>query len=256
METLFTGKSRIFLPYVDSTNSYAMQLLKNVNPPEGTIVYTHEQRQGRGQRENSWNTLPGRHLTASVIYRPNFLKPDLLHFLMMAAALAAHDTLSDYLESSHYDIKIKWPNDLLVNDRKIAGILIENNLAPARVQWSVLGFGMNVNEAAMELPSATSLQALTGTTYVVEQIMDRLCGHLEKHYLLLRNSKLEQVREVYLSRFYGLHERRYFYKEGQTHEFLVEGVSEEGLLLLQTPTGDRLKAGVKEYTWGPRIESE
>lgn len=250
METLFTGKSRIFLPYVDSTNSYAMQLLKNVNPPEGTVVYTHEQRQGRGQRESVWITQPGRHLTASVIYRPNFLKPDGLHFLMMAAALAAHDTLAEYLQSSQYDIKIKWPNDILVNDRKIAGILIENNLAPSRIQWSVLGFGINVNEPEMGLETATSLQQLTGTTYAVDGLMDCLCAQLEKYYLLLRAGKYEQLRIAYMAHFYGLHQRRSFYKEGHTFVYTVEGISEEGQLLLLNEQGETVIAGVKEYVWG------
>lgn len=253
METLFTGKSRIFLPFVDSTNSYAMQLLKNVNPPEGTVVYTHEQRQGRGQRENVWITPPGRHLTASIIYRPNFLKPDWLHYLMMVAAVAAHDTLSDYLQNGQYDIKVKWPNDILVNERKIAGILIENNLTPGRIQWSVLGFGINVNELEMPLPNATSLQQLTGTTHALNEVMDRLCVQLEKHYLLLRAGKHEQLREAYLSRFYGLHQRRVFYKAGVAFVYTVEGISEEGHLVLLTDRGERVLAGIKDYAWGDPV---
>lgn len=255
METLFTGKSRIFLPYTDSTNSYAMQLLKNVNPAEGTVVFTHDQRNGRGQRENTWTARPMRHITASFIFRPNFLSPENLHLLMMVAALGVHDTLAQYLQNSQYDIKIKWPNDILVNNQKIAGILIENNLAPGRVQWSVVGIGINVNETIMEPPTATSLKALTGITTPLDQILNVLCERLERYYLLLRAGKYQQLKQLYLSQFYALGQTRFFYKDNQTFKFKIEGISENGQLWLKTELGNDVYAGVKEYSWGERVDT-
>jgi len=254
METLFTGKSRIFLPYTDSTNSYAMQLLKNVNPAEGTVVFTSDQRNGRGQRDNTWTARPMRHITASFIFRPNFLATDALHGLMMVAALGTHDTLTHYLQNSQYDIKIKWPNDILVNNRKIAGILIENNVTPSRIQWSVVGIGINVNEADMGLDTATSIQALTGLTTPLDVLLNVLCERLEKYYLMLRANKLDQLKQLYLSHFYEIGKTRIFYKDNQSFKFTIKGISADGLLWLQTEAEQDVYAGVKEYAWGEKVD--
>ena len=126
METLFIGKSLLFLHEVESTNTYAMNLLRNVNPIEGTLVYTDFQTNGKGQRGATWTSEIGQNITASVILKPRFLGYDKTFYLSKISALAVYDVLTEILPISQYDIKIKWPNDILVNKKKIAGILIEN----------------------------------------------------------------------------------------------------------------------------------
>ena len=127
METLFIGKNLLFLHDVESTNTYAMNLLRNVNVIEGTVIHTDNQTNGRGQRGALWTSNIAQNITSSIILKPTFLPIDNTFYLSKISALAVYDVLTDILPNSQYDTKIKWPNDILVNQQKIAGILIENN---------------------------------------------------------------------------------------------------------------------------------
>src|SRR4051812_18760955 len=150
METLFIGKNILFLPETDSTNSYAIELLKNVNPPDGTVVHTARQLRGKGQRGAAWTTEPVSNLTISIIVKPAFLSLANQYFLYIVSALAVHDTTAEFLAPRQFDIKIKWPNDILVNRKKIAGILIENRITGNLINASVIGIGINVNQASFD----------------------------------------------------------------------------------------------------------
>lgn len=146
METLFIGKNLLFLHEVESTNTYAMNLLRNVNSIEGTVVYTDNQTKGKGQRGALWASKIAQNITASIILKPYFLSIGNTFYLSKISALAVYDVLADILPSGQYDIKIKWPNDILVNQNKISGILIENNFTSTNIQHSVIGIGLNVNQ--------------------------------------------------------------------------------------------------------------
>ena|SRR6218665_2118077 len=250
METLFVGRNTIFLPEINSTNSYAIHMLKNVNLPEGTVVHTAHQTQGRGQRGNGWEARPGSNVTASIILKPGFLPMQKHFFLYQVMALAVYDTLAEMLDRSQFDIKIKWPNDMMVNGKKVAGILIENNILNNQLAWSVAGVGINVNQPAFGPGiSATSLSLLTGSELDVKQVLDGLCTAVEKYYLALKNSRYAWIQQRYLDRLFGLNTWRDFETAGGLKKLLVGGVSETGLLLLQTEEGSHIEADVKEVKW-------
>lgn len=251
METLFIGKSTIFLSETASTNSYAVDLLKNTNPPEGTMIHTAKQTQGKGQRGSVWNSEPTSNLTVSFILKPSFLDIQNQFFLYQISALACYDTMAELLSDSHFDIKIKWPNDILVNKKKIAGILIENNVLNGRISWSVVGIGINVNQTKFgENIQATSLKLLQNEkAFEVSQVLKLLCGHLEKYYLALKNNKVDFIKENYLTHFFGLNSFLDFEVKGETRSFLVKGVGEKGLLLLEDNNGKVLEADVKDMKW-------
>jgi len=250
METLFIGKNIIFLPEMDSTNSYATHLLKNVNLHEGTVVLTANQTQGKGQRGASWDAQPERNLTASVILKPGFLSVKNQFFLYEVAALACYDAMAEILDSSQIDIKIKWPNDILVNRKKIAGILIENNILNSQVNWCVTGIGINVNQEIFAAGiQATSLKLITGNNYSVEYVLQLVCKHLEKHYLALMSAKYTTIHSVYLKRLFGLNEYLDFEVQGSVKTLLVKGLGETGLLMLEDETGTEMQVDVKEVKW-------
>lgn len=250
METLFVGTNIIFLPEVDSTNSYAIGLLKNVNLPEGTVVHTAHQTAGRGQRGNVWNTLPHADITASIVLNPVFLPLKKQFFLYQVAALACYDVLAEILNGSHNDIKIKWPNDILVNGKKIAGILIENVVMNGAIARSVVGIGLNI--ARRTFPpgvNATSLEALTGKTFQRDEILRRLCYHLEKNYLFLRSGKSEELCQRYLTRLFAKDEWRDFENGGSPTSYFVKGVDKHGYLLLMDKDGKEHSFDVQEIKW-------
>ncbi len=250
METLFIGRNLIFLPQVNSTNSYAIEMLKNVNPVEGTVVHTADQTNGRGQRGSVWKTEKTSNLTASLIVRPTFLDLKNQHYLYQISALACYDALAELLDSSQFDIKIKWPNDILVNKQKIAGILIENNVANTQLGWSVVGVGINVNQTIFdETFNATSLKVLLDKDIEVDRILKLFCKYFEKHYLELKSNKLSRIEENYLKHFFRLNNWMDFEIDGNLKTMFVQGLSDEGLLWLKNKNDQSSFFDVKDVKW-------
>jgi BirA family biotin operon repressor/biotin-[acetyl-CoA-carboxylase] ligase len=250
METLFIGRNVIFLDYTESTNSYAINMLKNVNLAEGTIIQTSHQTNGRGQRGNAWNSEKSANLTASLIIKPNFLDLKNQYFLYQISALACYDALTEILNKSHFDIKIKWPNDILVNNLKIAGILIENNISNSKINWSIIGFGLNINQINFDDNyKATSLKKLCNESIDITMMLQLFCKHFEKYYLMLKSNKYNQIKENYLNCFFGLNSWMSFETEGNTKQFFIEGINEGGLLQLKAENGSIHYFDVKSIKW-------
>ena len=247
MQTLFIGKKRIFLPQMSSTNSYATDLLKNVNQPEGTLIHTDLQTAGKGQRGAAWLADSGQNLTASIILKPVFLPLHKQFLLYKITALACYDTITELCANSQIDIKIKWPNDILVNFKKVAGILIENNIQHNLLQWSVIGVGINLNQTDFHnLPHASSLKLITKHSINPAYCLDLVCMHLEKYYLSLMNAKFENIRESYLNRLFGTDN---FYPYEINHSVVhlrVRGISAAGLLVLESKAGESIELDVKD----------
>ncbi len=244
------GKKRIFLPEVDSTNSYATKLLKNVKPEEGTLVYTDYQTHGRGQRGMVWSAQQASNLTFSVILKPNFLAVENYYYLYKMAALACYDTLAKIIDNSQFDIKIKWPNDILVNKQKIAGILIENSFAENSLQWSIMGIGMNVNQKLQGAPfNAVSIFDLIGKTTDRNDLMGLCCQSLDKYYALLKLGEFAQINQLYFSRLLGIDEWCTVVLKGKPMRIQVSRVNTDGLLVVRDQNAIEYEADVKDVTW-------
>jgi len=250
METLFIGRNLIYLPEVYSTNSYATELLKKVNVVEGTVIHAANQTKGKGQRGNSWSVEAASNLTASVVLKPNFLELKNQFYLYQITALACYDVMAELLGNSQYDIKIKWPNDILVDGKKIAGILIENVITHSLLNYSVIGVGINVNQTEFyELINAISLKTLKGETFNVKSVLKLLCKHLENYYLKLKNNKLNFICEKYLQHLYGLNCRINFEILGIQKTCLIKGINNSGLLVLADEKGEETSFDLKEIKW-------
>lgn len=250
METLFIGRNIIFLPQVNSTNSYAIEMLKNVNLAEGTVVHAAEQTEGRGQRGSLWKTENTSNLTASLVLKPTFLDLKNQHYLYQISALACYDALAEIIDNSQFDIKIKWPNDIIVNKQKIAGILIENNVSQAQLSWTVIGVGINVNQTIFdEQFNATSLKALLNRDIKVESVLALFCKRFEKHYLLLKSGRFDQIRANYLKHFFRLNNWMDFEINGEIKTMFVQGMSDDGLLWLTDSNQRAHYFDVKQVKW-------
>ena len=250
METLFIGKNAVFLPETESTNSYAINLLKNVNLPEGTIVHTGNQTGGKGQRGSIWKAEPASNLTVSIILKPNFLSLQHQFYLYQIAALACYDTIAELLNTSQFDIKIKWPNDILVDNCKIAGVLIENNLVLNTINWSVIGIGLNINQQNFyNLPKATSVKQIINIETRLDKVLNSVCVNFEKYYLLLKSGKYEQLKSHYLKNLFGLNTLMDFEMKGEHTKMMVKGINQFGLLVLENESGLIIEADVKDVVW-------
>ena len=139
----------------ESTNSFLHEQLMSEKLPEGSVVTADYQTKGRGQRGSSWQSEAGENLLMSIVVYPDFLKASEAFVLSKCIALATCDLLADYSNQ----VRIKWPNDILIEGKKVAGILIENILRGADIYATIAGIGINFNQQVFEvgLNSATSV---------------------------------------------------------------------------------------------------
>lgn len=182
-------------------------MLAKGHATEGAVVVTDEQTRGRGQRGNAWEARPGQNLTFSLVLSPGFLLPRQHFYLNMAVALAVRAAAAEALGNTQgTQVKVKWPNDIFCQDRKIAGILIENTLSGSTMRASVVGIGLNVNQSAFADARAASLHTLTGHTYPLPPLLERLLELLEAHYLMLKEGRTQALAQAYTAHLYQFNE--------------------------------------------------
>ncbi|MEZ4757060.1 MAG: biotin--[acetyl-CoA-carboxylase] ligase [Flavobacteriales bacterium] len=177
------GSQVIELPSVDSTNKYAAESLRLSNLQHGAVILAHEQTGGRGQRGRTWHAAPGLDLTCSVVLRPAALRVDEQFRIAQAAALAVHATVAARVPGT---VRVKWPNDILIDRAKVAGILIQNELAGEHIAWTIIGIGLNVNSTDMD-PShrATGLRLAAGRAFDLREVLSALCAALGEQWELM-----------------------------------------------------------------------
>jgi len=249
MCSLFIGNSIITLENIDSTNNYAAELLKNTSTVEGTVVFAHEQFAGKGQRGNTWQSEKGKNLTFSILLFPKHIAADEQFLLNKAIALGIYDFLKNELEEQTA-IKIKWPNDILVDNKKIAGILIENSLRNNTIQSSIVGIGFNLNQVFFEnIPQAISLQQFTKKSYEVMDTLKTLCQFMEYRYLQLKTKYLQKINGDYLEALYRLNESHHFLFKNEIIKATIRGVSREGKLMLEKSDLKQLECNFKEVSF-------
>jgi len=230
------GNKVISLQHINSTNLYAARLLENESPPEGTVVMAGFQERGRGQREAIWESDAEQNLLCSVIFYPTFLEIGKQFLLNQAVSLAVASIVEDI---AGVKAEIKWPNDILVNEKKIAGILIENNLRGTLFSSSIAGIGLNVNQLVFRNYSyaAVSLASLTGKTYQIMECSEKLFARLDQYYALLKNNDFEQLSDLYMKHLFRLNMPAMFEINGKPSEAIIRGVRSEGELVLEMPDG-------------------
>lgn len=238
--TLFTGQQLVWLPACPSTNTVAQQLQRENRASEGCTVITGHQTAGRGQRGNQWEAAAHENLTLSVVWHPTFLAATEQFLLSQAVALAALDWAGRWLgASAEASLRVKWPNDLYVGNQKLGGILIENTLSGSKIQCSIVGIGLNVNQQVFAVPTATSLGQLTGRPYDLAEAAARLLECLEARYLQLRAGRVGQLRQAYLAALYRYRQPHRFLVDGQETTGEIVGVEADGRLAVRLAGGVR-----------------
>jgi BirA family biotin operon repressor/biotin-[acetyl-CoA-carboxylase] ligase len=243
--TLFTGKNLIYVPECHSTNSLALELAQQPLSIEGSVVITDHQTAGRGQRGNAWEAAKGENLTFSLMLKPAFLPLKQQFSLNIFTALA----IRDFLQSkTDVQVKIKWPNDILINGSKICGILIENQIQAQQVSLAVIGIGININQNLFKTPTATSLSLVTGKKFDLPAVLHELLEKLESRYLQLRNGNFLKLKSEYLAALYWQGEDHTFRSNDVSFEGKISGIDEIGKLVLETNQGKRT-FDVKEISY-------
>lgn len=231
------GTSIIYAPVIPSTNSLALDSIARDAVP-GLLILTDAQPQGRGRQGRAWHSMPGQQILLSLLLTPPFAP----RWLVMMSALGLFEAL---VESGLPDerVGIKWPNDVLIDGRKVAGILIETTTGRDGALWAVVGLGVNVNgslEAESALAgSATTVATALGHPIAREALLLAFLRHLGAHYAALARTPtatapvLAQWRErlVTLGRTVVVHQG------DQQLRGMAENLTEDGALLLRDDGG-------------------
>lgn len=233
------GSPLIYFPELGSTNSTAIELAR-AGAAEGTLVLTDRQMAGRGRVGRHWEPLPGQQLTLSLVLRPPFAP----HWLVMASALAVGEAAEAV---SGVRSAIKWPNDVLIDSRKVAGILIESS-----ADYVVLGIGLNVNGSLAAHPTlaerATTLAQVAGHPLSREMLVVHLLRTLDLLYadLLQEGEDAQQrLRAAWRAGLVTLGQPVTIQQGDRVLRGLAEDVTADGALLV------RDAAGVQHVvTWG------
>ena len=243
--TLFLGKNLIFMPECHSTNDTLLLLCQKENLPEGTLVITSSQTAGRGQRGNVWEAEKNKNLTFSFLLKPSFLPVTKQFYLNIFVSLGISDFLTDFTGKK---VHIKWPNDILLNEKKISGILIETQLHGQRINNGVVGVGVNINQHDFTIPTATSLALIEGKTFDLPHCLENLAHFIEVRYMQLRENRLEQLRSQFVDLLFRKDEPHFFYSNGVRFSGEIKGIDDIGRLLIRI--GDSEKSfDIKEVKY-------
>lgn len=220
-------------------------MLEKPDNQEGIVIVTDNQTSGKGQRGNVWHSEPGLNLTFSIILKPNTLQIKHQFNLNMMASLAVSDMLKELLPTE--EVKVKWPNDVYVNEKKISGILIENTLKPPFLEYAVVGIGLNVNQERFGSDKATSMKRISRQDHSLPELFELLIFSLEKRYMQLKSREYPLLKTDYMTHLIGFRHSRRFRSEYE-FEGVIEDVSEEGKLLINIK-GQRKAFDLKEITF-------
>ncbi len=225
---MFTHNN-IILKQAGSTNSYALELKSTAVFKEGLVVTADFQTGGKGQRGKEWESNRGENLLLSAVIESNISINNQFD-LNILSSLAVMDSLKRY----DIDSQIKWPNDILVNKCKIAGILIQNLISKNRITHTVIGIGLNINQIEFTkfYPSATSIQKELGSIINISDVKDSLLNALQ---LRLENYRLNSdLKEEYLSNLFQKDKVATFESNNQKFMGIIRGVTKSGLLQIET----------------------
>ena len=233
----------ITLPTTDSTNRYLKDLVHSEAVlPNYLTVFTPVQTAGVGQYGAKWQSEPNTNLTFSTLFIPKNLTIERAFILNMLVPLAVVKVLK--AQNIAAEIKIKWPNDIIIERKKVGGILIENIVQGQQIVKSVIGIGLNVNQRDFSgLPKASSLANITGRVFKVKKLLKEVMNALEE----VSTTSFEQVYEEY---------QEYLFQRGKVAAFrpktgkdfmgIIRGVTPNGALIVATETEEIKQFQLKE----------
>jgi BirA family biotin operon repressor/biotin-[acetyl-CoA-carboxylase] ligase len=240
----------IKLEKLNSTNEYALSLYRsNAALREGTVIITDNQTAGKGLDKNRWESEPGKNLTFSVCLFPHFLPVEKQFELNKALSLGIYDFVRETIPDEK--VTVKWPNDIYINDEKVAGILINNTIKGDVLDFTVAGFGININQTEFysDAPNPVSLIKFTGKELSLEESLDKINKKLNVRYEQLWASRFSQLDSDYLKSLYLFNKTHTFGFGGGTVEAKITGISEYGHLQLITSRGKKLECDLKEISF-------
>jgi BirA family biotin operon repressor/biotin-[acetyl-CoA-carboxylase] ligase len=224
------GRRLFTFETIDSTNTCA-KVLASCWAVEGTVIIAEEQTEGKGRLGRSWFASPGQNLTFSLVLRPTGPAED-LNLIPLYVGVAVADAIRNL---TGLPAKCKWPNDIMINERKTAGVLIEGSLKDSSVEFVIVGIGVNVNQR--EFPgglseTATSLALASGSDVDRAELFREIMRSLETHYDKLKKEGVRSIIPLWTDRTTMIGRKISVSQNGVLLEGVAQGVNEQGALVL------------------------
>lgn len=222
--------SFIELQSTESTNNYAMGLIKQGLAQHGSACFAHCQTNGKGQRGKQWLSNPGENIALSVIVDITEVLPLNQFVFNTAIAVSCYNFYKKYAID---EVAIKWPNDLYWRDRKAAGILIENNYKGSLWQWAVIGVGININQTTFNVAGKkpVSLKQITGKSFDCVTLAKELQLEIMEGISSIKYNNTNIV-HTYNNVLFKKDEQQVFKKNNEQFTAIVQGVNIDGQLQL------------------------
>ena len=226
-------KNSIYKKQTPSTNALSWEMNREKSLPEGLVIYTDFQSAGKGQPGNAWESSKGMNLLFSVMLHPDRLPMDELFLVSQLVSIAIKKALDEYTTN----ITVKWPNDIYWNDKKLAGILIENSLQGNKIMSVVIGVGLNVNQKSFfsNAPNPISLSQITGKRQNRKQLLQQICQNIMELYYEMDK---EKIRKIYAESLYRKSGFYSFEANNETFQAKIKEVQTDGMLELETEKGE------------------
>lgn len=231
------GKEILFYKTVDSTNTVG-EALAEKGRAEGTVIIADSQEKGRGRLGRSWVSPPSLNIYMSMVLRPK-IEPKDTTLITIMAAVGCTIALR---KVTGLNVSIKWPNDLMVSDKKMGGILTEMRVARKKIKYVVTGIGINVNMDSDALPDeikeiATSIKIETGMPYPRAEILIEILNQIDHWYRILKEMRRKELLYEWQLLTSTLGRQVKITTSKETLTGLAESIDDEGMLVLRLPSG-------------------
>lgn len=242
----------IKLNAIDSTNSYLKELVVDELVQNFTAVVAEHQISGRGQMGTVWESEKGKNLTFSVLIEFDSLRITDQFYLSMAVALGVLTGVKGYVNSNLY---VKWPNDILADKDKLAGILIENILKGANVKYAIVGIGVNVNQELFsnEIKNVTSLKKNSGHSIDKDALLEKIVASIKYFVGFVEKKQFQELKELYIDVLFKFNKPAMFI-DNSGNQFLgkIIDISEDGRLEIELENEKTRKFNLKEIKFASR----
>ncbi len=226
----------IRLTKVTSTNTELKAYCEKSNLKSFTTLVAAEQTAGRGQSGNSWEAEAGKNLTFSTIIFPENLQARQGFIISRIFSVSIKNALKKYIDK----ISIKWPNDIYYEDKKICGIMIENDIREGNICRSIIGVGINVNQVNFlsDAPNPISLKQITNEDIDPDELLKSILKKTEENYLTFLDGNIETICSEYENSLYRK-SGYYWYKDhADIFQAMIQEVKDDGTLVLKTEYGE------------------
>lgn len=219
----------IKLDAIDSTNSYLKKIISNKDVSDSTIVTAKFQTKGKGQLGANWESEDSKNLIFSIYKKDLGIKVKDQFIISIIVSLALIKTLK---KNNLPNLRIKWPNDIMSENKKICGILIENIVKEKHIKHAVIGIGLNVNQTIFDnLPNASSIKKITGNTHNKDEILKELANNINRSFEMIYSSSSEIIFKKYEELLYRINKPSTFKNlKGENFTGFIKGVNKLGKL--------------------------